>query len=327
MAVSSKPSDGGFIPQMKRALVVLVLTVAAVAAAGFALAWAPDRPVSTLIVRWAPPPSRFLDLNGLSVHYRDEGPRDDPAPIVLIHGTSASLHTWEGWTRALTGQRRVISMDLPGFGLTGPVASNDYSIESYTRFVLGVASALGVQRFVIAGNSLGGEIAWHVAVAAPERVDRLILVDAAGYSFTPKSIPLGFRLARSPSLHWITEHLLPRSVIASSVRNVYGDPSRVTDALIDRYYDITLRAGNRAALGRRLALLVPNADTDRLASLHLPTLILWGARDRLIPPEYGERFRKDIADSQLILYDGLGHVPHEEDPARTVADVRRFLAP
>ena len=216
-------------------------------------------------------------------------------------------------------------MDLPGFGLTGPQPANDYSIEEYTRFVLRVADTLGVRQFIVAGNSLGGEIAWHVASAVPDRVQRLILVDAAGYAYTPKSVPLGFRIARTPALHWITEHTLPRSVVASSVRNVYGDPSRVSDALVDRYYELTLREGNRAALSRRFSQSHPGTDIARLKSLHLPTLILWGAQDRLIPPEHGEQFHRDIAGSQLIVYDGLGHVPHEEDPARTVADVLKFL--
>jgi pimeloyl-ACP methyl ester carboxylesterase len=310
---------------LRRALVALVVLIAVAAAAGLALSWAPDRPVSALLPRWAPPPSQFLNVQGQPVHYRDEGPRDDPSPIVLIHGTSASLHTWEGWAQALKTHRRVISMDLPGFGLTGPPPTNDLSIEAYTSFVLHLASALGVQRFVVAGNSLGGEIAWHVAAAAPDRVDRLILVDAAGYDFTPKSVPAGFRLARMPALHWITEHTLPRALVASSVRNVYGDPSRVTDALVDRYYELTLREGNRAALGRRFVQSRPGADVDRLKTLHLPTLIMWGALDRLIPPEHAEQFHRDIAGSELITYEGLGHVPHEEDPARTVADVIRFL--
>jgi pimeloyl-ACP methyl ester carboxylesterase len=245
---------------------------------------------------------------------------------VLLHGTSASLHTWEGWATALKSGRRVIRMDLPGFGLTGPGRENDYSIAAYTRFVLGFLDALGVQRFVLAGNSLGGEIAWQVAVAAPQRVERLVLVDAAGYAFTATSMPLGFRIARMPVLGWLMQRTLPRAVIGSSVRNVYGDPSRVTEALVDRYYELTLREGNRAALGRRFAQTRPGADAGRIKTLKLPTLILWGARDRLIPPEHAHFFERDIAASQVVTYENLGHVPHEEDPAATIADVRKFLA-
>ncbi len=291
---------------------------------------AADRSVESLVHRWAPPPSSFLDLNGQLVHYRDEGPANDRVPIVLIHGTSASLHTWEGWAAALRGQRRVISFDLPGFGLTGPYsgayAGRPYTTAEYARFVLELMDALRVQRFVVAGNSLGGEVAWQLAAAAPQRVDRLVLVDAAGYAFTPESVPLGFRIAQLPGVSTLAQYLLPRPVVVASVKNVYGDPTRVTDALVDRYFELTLREGNRAALGERMRQMGRGGEAARIAGLTLPTLILWGGRDRLIPPEVGRRFERDIAGSRLVLFDSLGHVPHEEDPARTVAAVLAFLA-
>jgi pimeloyl-ACP methyl ester carboxylesterase len=246
---------------------------------------------------------------------------------VLLHGTSASLQTWDGWARALRGEHRVIRMDLPGFGLTGPSANNDYSIEAYLQFTLHLLDTLGVRRFSIAGNSLGGEIAWHVAAAAPERVSQLVLVDAAGYPSSSTSVPIGFRMARTPWLSWMMTRILPRAVVRSSVRNVYGDPARVTDSLVDRYYDLTLRTGNRASLPLRFAQSRPGADTLHLRDLRLPTLVLWGDRDRLIPPENAARFGRDISGSRVIIYRGLGHVPQEEDPARTAADVRAFLSP
>ena len=155
------------------------------------------------------------------VHLRDEGPRDDPLPLVLIHGTSASLHTWEGWVAALKGQRRIISFDLPGFGLTGPFTGQyspgDYRGDTYARFVLDLLDALQVPRAVVGGNSLGGEIAWRLAVMAPERVAALVLVDAAGPVFTPESVPLGFAVARLPVVNRIAEWVLPRSVVAQSL--------------------------------------------------------------------------------------------------------------
>ena len=301
------------------ALVALPLVVA------IAAFWAPDRSVDSLKARWAPPPSRFVPLQGMMVHVRDQGPRDDPLPVVLLHGTSASLHTWEGWAAALGPTRRVITMDLPGFGLTGPDPEGDYRIARYVRFVTGLLDALGVQRCVIGGNSLGGEIAWNVALDAPQRVAALILVDAAGYAFESSSVPLGFRIARVPGLGRLAEHLLPRGLIAASVRNVYGDPARVTDTLVERYYELASRAGNRRALGERFAQLIPGENAARIPQIAAPTLILWGARDRLIPPAYGERFARDIKGSRLVRFEGLGHVPQEEDPARTVAVVEQFL--
>ncbi len=295
-------------------------------AAAVALSWAPDRSLAQLSARWAPPPSQFIALQGMQVHVRDEGPRDDAQPVVLIHGTSASLHTWEGWVVALKGTRRVIRMDLPAFGLTGPASDNDYSIERYVAFVLAAMDRLGVRQAVLGGNSLGGEIAWNVALSAPSRVTRLILVDAAGYPLRPQSVPLGFRLARMPWVNRIMANLLPRALIEASVRNVFGDPGRVTPALVDRYYELTLREGNRAALPLRFAQIGRDDPSERLRAIAVPTLILWGGRDRLIPPADGAAFAAAIAGSRLVVFDDLGHVPQEENAQRTVAEVRGFLA-
>ena len=308
-------------------LLVLVISIAVLlAAAGIVSAWAPDRSVDSLKARWAPPPSRFIALQGMMVHVRDQGPRDDPLPIVLIHGTSASLHTWEGWVGALDRTRRVITMDLPGFGLTGPDPEGDYRIRRYVRFITGLLDALGVKRCVLGGNSLGGEISWNVAVDAPRRVAALILVDAGGYAFESRSVPLGFRIARVPMLRNLVAHLLPRGMVAASIRDVYGNPSLVTDALVERYYELTLRSGNRQALAERFSQLRPGANAARIPTIAVPTLILWGGRDRLIPLAYGERFARYIKGSVLVSFNDLGHVPQEEDPARTAVPVEHLLA-
>lgn len=304
--------------------VLLMLTALALA-----LSRAPDRPVQTLVARWAPPPSDFIDIKGQVVHMRDQGPRGDPLPIVLIHGTAASLHTWEGWVKALKGQRRVITFDLPGFGLTGPFAGRyeggNYKGDTYARFVLDVLDVLKVPRAVLGGNSLGGEVAWRTAALAPERVAALILVDANGPAFTPLSVPLGLRLARVPVLSRIGEWVLPRSLVAQGLADVYGDPSKVTTELVDRYFELLLRDGNRRALAQRMQQTVIGEDAERISTLKLPTLILWGGRDRFIPPEVGRQFHQRIAGNQLVVFDTLGHVPQEEDPARSVVPVRAFL--
>ena len=218
----------------------------------------------------------------------------------------------------------MIRFDLPAFGLTGPSPQNDYSIKSYVTFVTTVMDKLGVQRFVLGGNSLGGQIAWETAYTLPARVQRLILVDSSGYAFNPKSMPLGFQIARIPVLRNLMEYTLPRGIVQSSIENVYGDPSLVTPALIDRYYDLSLRAGNRKALGYRLEQGYAS-DEAKIKSLKLPTLILWGAKDRLIPPESGEKFARDISGSKLVMFDALGHVPHEENVPATLAEVVKFL--
>ena len=304
--------------------VLLMLTALALT-----LSRAPDRAPSTLVARWALPPSDFVEIKGQLVHLRDEGPREDPLPIVLIHGTSASLHTWEGWVKALKGQRRIISFDLPGFGLTGPFAGQyekgNYSGDAYAKFVLDLLDALKVDRAVLGGNSLGGEVAWRTAYLAPARVAALVLVDAAGPPFVPLSMPLGFRMARIPGLNRIAEIALPRALVEEGIKDVYGDPSKVTPELVDRYFELTLREGNREALRQRMQHLVAGEHAERIATLKQPTLILWGGRDKLIPPEIAQQFHRQIAGSQLVLFQDLGHVPQEEDPARSVQPVKAFL--
>ncbi len=315
---------GGWLPRIVVALLVAVVLTLTVMRE-------PDRPVAALVTRWATAPSQFVDVGGLRVHLRDVGPRDDPTPVVLVHGTSASLHTWEGWVKVLAAERRVISFDLPGFGLTGPNAKGDYRGDSYARFVLELMDTLKVQRFAIGGNSLGGEVAWRTAAMAPARVAKLVLVDASGPAFEPASMPLGFRLASVSVLNRLTEHLLPRSMVEASVRNVYGDPQRVTPELVDRYFELTLRAGNRHALVQRFAQLEEPGERGReaearIAQLKLPTLILWGERDRLIPVATSDTFERLIKGSQLVRFPELGHVPQEEDPAASVQPVKAFLA-
>jgi pimeloyl-ACP methyl ester carboxylesterase len=308
-----------------RLLGVLIMCTAL----ALAFSRAPDRTVESLVARWAPPPSDFVEVKGQVVHLRDEGPRGDPLPIVLVHGTSASLHTWEGWARALRGQRRVIRFDLPGFGLTGPFAGqytpDDYRGDTYARFVIDLLDTLKLPSVVLGGNSLGGEVAWRVATLAPGRVQRLILVDAAGPDFTPESVPIGFIAARLPVVGWLSQFVLPRELVAQGVANVYGNPARVTTDLVDRYFELTLRDGNRRALGLRLRQMALGQDAERIATIRQPTLILWGGRDRLIPPVVARTFQQAIAGSRLVMFDDLGHVPQEEDPARTAQVVQTFL--
>lgn len=302
------------------ALGLLVLVVAY-----FIRGWAPDIPVEQLTERFAPPPSQFLELEGLRIHYRDVGPRDDPAPLVLMHGTSASLHTWEGWVAQLSSKRRVVTLDLPGFGLTGGFPDDDASVAHNLRALSSFFDALGLQHLVLVGNSYGGRLAWEFALAHPERLAALVLVDASGYPRESISMPLGFRLLTVPGISLLRDYLLPRSVVERSVRSVYGDPSKVTPDLVERYYLLQRRAGNRKALMQRWEQVPIVGDVARLKSLNVKTLILWGGKDELIPPDSARRFDEDIPDSTLVMFDALGHVPHEEDPVVSCAALAAWL--
>ena len=312
------------IARLVRILGLLLL----LSALALALSQAPERPVQTLVARWAPPPSDFIDLHGQLVHLRDEGPRGDPEPIVLIHGLGSSLHTWEGWAHALRSQRRVIRFDLPGYGLTGPwsgsYAADDYAAATEARFVLDLLDQLHVQRAVLGGNSLGGEVAWRTALLAPRRVAALVLVDPSGGDPASGRLPLALRLASLPLWSWLRDWVLPRELVAQALQTAYGHPDRVDGELVDRVYELTLREGNRGALSR--ALREQQAGTPaQFAAIAVPTLILWGGHDRLLPPAQGLRLQQAIRGSQRVVIDDLGHLPQEEDPARSLAPVRAFL--
>jgi pimeloyl-ACP methyl ester carboxylesterase len=309
---------------LRKSVLLLLSGLAFFFLAGVVAVWAPDKPLEELKARWAQPPSRFLVADGVLVHLRDEGPRDDPLPIVLLHGTSDSLHTWDGWVSGLSGGRRVVRFDLPGFGLTGPNPENDYSMRRYMQFVGAVLDRLGIEQHVLVGNSLGGHIAWEFAASSPGRVRALVLVDAGGYEFESQEVPLAFRLVRQPVLRHAFDHVLPRGLVQSSVRNVYGDPAKATPELVDRYYDMALRAGNRRALAHRMDTRLAG-DPQRIRALKIPTLILWGGRDRLIPVASGRQFERDIAGSKLVVFAELGHLPQQEDPLGTLVELRRFL--
>ena len=309
---------------MSRALkrtVYVVLSVLVLLAAGMLSMVRRDIPAEQLKARYATPPSKFVEIDGLSVHYRDQG---QGFPIVLLHGAASSLFTWDAWAADLSKDYRVIRYDLPGFGLTGPNATKDYSMEWHVRFLETFQDKLNVPACYLAGNSFGGHIAADFASAHPERVKKLILVDAGGYPNPHRGV-LAMRLARLPVIGEILGHATPRFFIAMTIRQMYGDPRRLSDAVIDRYYDFILRAGNRETFGIILRGAAED-PTAKFQAIEVPTLILWGSEDRTSPVLYAERFHRDIRHSQLIVYQGAGHVPMEEIPAETIRDTRAFLA-
>ncbi|MBO9489118.1 alpha/beta hydrolase [Endozoicomonas sp. G2_1] len=307
-------------------LISRIVTLLLVSILSFcALYWQSDRSVDELKSQWAQAPSVFIDVNGMQVHLRDQGPKSDPEPIVLIHGTSSSLHTWEGWSQALIDERRVIRFDLPGFGLTGPSPDNIYTIESYVEFIAATLAKLKVNKAILVGNSFGGYIAWATAVTHPELVTKLTLVDTSGSPFTPESMPIAFAAAKIPVVNKLMAKVTPRFAIEASVKNVYADDSKITEALIDQYYDLATVTGNRQALVERFRQAPPGPWADKIATISQPTLIIWGEQDKLIPIAIGEHFHREIANSQFVSFEHLGHIPHEEGPTETVNAFKAFL--
>lgn len=275
-----------------------------------------DIPVAELKARYGQD-ARYVEVMGAQVRIKEAG---QGQPLLLLHGFAASADTWDGWRARLSPHFRVIAVDIPPFGLTGALPGQTMSGEVLQQFMDALVARLGLSQFYLAGNSLGGYIAWNYALRHPQQVQKLILVDAAGY---PMPAPLPVKLMQTPLLRDLTTHFSPRFMVAQSVRDVYGDPAQVTDAQIQRYQDMMRREGGRDGVVQLMNNLV--MDSAAIPSVKVPTLILWGARDKWIPPAHAERFHQDIAGSQLIMYDNLGHIPMEEDAARTALDVARFL--
>jgi len=309
----------------KRIIGYLLATLALLVALALLLFGKSDIPVEVLSEKYANAPSRFTEVQGMKVHYRDEGPANDTLPIVLLHGTGASLHTFDAWTRELSQVRRVIRLDLPAFGLTGPFPTRDYSMESFTLFLSDFLDRVGVDKAVVAGNSFGGQIAWNFTLAHPDRVKKLVLIDASGYPSKSKSRPIAFRIAEIPVLNKMLTLITPRSLAKASVLNVYYDKSKVTPELIDRYFELTLREGNRQALVDRIQTELPVDAHEAISNIEVPTLVLWGKNDLLIPIENARRFNDDIPNSRLVLIDKCGHVPMEELPQKSLEPLKEFL--
>lgn len=309
---------------VRLSLLLLLVILGAYAYLQFAFS-EPDRPLEDLTQRWAKAPSQFLTISGMQVHYRDEGPKDDPVPIILVHGTSASLHTWDGWTEALSEHHRVIRFDMQGFGLTGPHPESKYRIEDYAETLIELMDVLNIDSATVAGNSLGGYVAWSAAVLYPERVAKLVLVDSSGYPFESNSVPIAFRIYRSSLLKFLFGNIMPRSVVRSSVENVYGNPDKITEDLVDRYFELATREGNREALAKRFEQTKSGILANRVSELTQQTLIIWGEQDHLIPISVGHRFNREIPNSHFVSFSDLGHVPHEEDPKATVRVVEQFI--
>ena len=300
-----------------------------------------DLPAAAVDAKYSSDSSQFLTLaNGTRVHYRDEG-NADGFPVVLIHGAMASLHTWEGWVAALSDDYRLISLDLPAHGLTGaaPVGAEDsYSSEGFTTAIHAVTESLGLTSFVLGGNSMGGGATWRYALAYPERVTALLLVNAvppnrdwgkppgadAPKTSEQKAAPIGFSLLGQSWFRAIARYFDPGLLIEQGLRSAYNDSPVVNEALVDRYYELMMREGTRGAiLARTGGWNAPPVDLSRLAQ---PTLVMWGAMDSVIPVSVAYQFKAHLPNNCTIIYSDLGHIPMEEAPNRTAADVSEFLA-
>lgn len=311
----------------KRYLIPLVL--AACVAAAFLFLRTPDTDPAAMEAKYTNEASQFVEgPNGLRVHYRDQGNRNG-VPIVLVHGTAASLHTWEPLVDRMGDKYRVITYTQPGHGLTGPNANHDYSFAGMAQALNLVTDELSLDHFVLGGNSMGGWVAWRYALAHPERVDALILLDSSGMPLregeTEPPLNLGFRLLKNPVGRFLLKQFTPRAAVERSALESVSVKSVITDDIVDRYWELLRLPGNRAAAGQRALVDREGAYANEIHNITAPTLIIWGEEDALIHATAATTFDERLPNAEVVIYEGVGHIPMEEAPDRTAADIDAFL--
>ncbi len=314
---------------MVRRFLAVLLTVVAVLAAGWLALRRSDIPYDVLETAYASSESQFLTLeDGLKVHFRDQGPKDAPA-LVLIHGFSASLHTWEPWVGRLKESYRIISLDLPGHGLTRVLDPRTLDADRFVEVIEETTRRIGVDQFVLVGSSMGGNASWRFALDHPDRLDGLVLVGASGWPGEGEegSPPLIFQLIRNPITRMIIKDLDLSSAVRDGLEASYSNPSFVDDALVERYVSLARAPGHRDSLLTLVAMSDTRAEASFavLADISVPTLVLHGEQDNLVPASHGRKFADAISGAELEMYDGVGHLPHEEIADQTVNDLTSFL--
>jgi pimeloyl-ACP methyl ester carboxylesterase len=306
---------------MKTAAMILLALIVTAAICVGAWAYAPDASALALEMRYLRS-STYLEVEGIRLRVADSGPRDAPV-VILLHGFGSSLETWDSWAEDLSRDHRVIRFDLPGFGLTGPDPTGDYSDARAVSVLVALMDRLGTRRAALVGNSLGGRIAWRFAAAQPERTTALVLISPDGFA-SP-----GFAYGKKPEpslMLKLIPYVLPRSLLRMNLAAAYGDPQRLSDATVERYRDLMLAPGVRGAILARMEQVVLRDPVPILRTIKAPTLLLWGERDGMIPFSNAADYAKNIPHLTLVSFPKLGHVPFEEAPAASLPPVRAFLA-
>lgn len=282
-------------------------------------------PVETLRKKYCNEDSRFIDIDGTSVHYKDTG----KGPVlVLLHGVVSFLHTWDGWCRELEGRYRIIRLDMPGWGITGPTRNERYLSGDINLFLDAFLGALNIERCFIAGNSLGAYYAWNYAVHRPEKVEKLVLLDPIAYN---QSLPYEFRLAQIPGVKPLINNLfLPRLLIKTSIERLYGKKERLRPEVCDQYWENLMREGNRRTLTKVFKFIADMSVSDTVyrdvKKIKAPVLMAWGSRDIWSRwKETIEHWKRDLPHAELKMYDDCGHMPMEELPVETARDAHEFL--
>ncbi len=316
---------------MFKRLAGFLAIVVAVLAVGWLALKRSDIPYASLEATYANEASQFVTLgDDVRVHFRDEGLIDGPT-IVLVHGFSASLHTWEGWVLDLKKDHRVISLDLPAHGLTRTPEDYSVTMDNYVNVIDELTDLLGADQFVLAGSSMGGNAAWEFALEHPEKLEGVILVGASGWPETgdqASSEPLIFKLLANRFARAVLKDLDMTMLVRGGLKDSFVDEGFVTDEMVTRYTFLSRAPGRRAVILEMMSNSKArrNATEQLMAQISVPSLILHGDQDNLVPVEGGRKFGETIAGAKTIIYENIGHLPQEELTGQTIKDVRAFLA-
>lgn len=259
------------------------------------------------------------------MRYRDDGNPNGPV-LLLLHGANSSLQTWEPMVAELGQQFRLVSFDQHGHGLTGPQVDHDYSSQMRVQAGVEVLDELGIEQAIWVGNSMGGGVSWRAAMLAPDRVSGLLLIDPSGAQTGEKIKPyIGARIAST----WVGQKVLPvitpRFIVARSLRETVAEAATMTEPMIDRYWEMVRYPGNRAAMAAAMTQERESDLWNTIDTINVPTLILWGEQDNVIPVSHGAAFAERISGSQLITYPQAGHLPMEEIPTIVANDIRTWF--
>ena len=307
---------------LKRAVIAIGLMLLV----GFALLRTPDSDAAAMQAKYGGALAHYVDTPQGRIHWRDEGPRNAPV-LLLVHGSNASLHTWQGTVQRLEGKYRLISLDLPGHGLTGASPRHDYRPSEMVRAAVAVLDAAQVDRAVWVGNSMGGRVVWHAALEAPDRVAGLVLVDASGAVTDQPIRPyLGARIAQSWLGRQLMPYVTPRFMVAASLKQTYARPERIGPELVDRYWGLSRYPGNRVANGQRAVADMQEAAWQDIGRIAVPVLVVWGREDKVIPLSHAQAFARAIRGAELSMIADAGHLPMEERPDAFVAVLSPWLA-
>ena len=287
------------------------------------LAWTPDKSEQVLLQSYSRPGTARLMVQQQPVFVQDSGPREAPV-MLLLHGFGASLQAWDGWAPALEKNLRVLRIDIPGFGLSGPAVNQDYSDAADVARITALLDQLGVQQVIMAGHSMGGRIAWNLAASHPERVSQLVLLAPDGF---PDPNAKSDKTYEVPALLGLMQYSLPQWALRmGGVAPAFADNSQLTPQMMQRYHDMMLAPGVRTALLERMRQTRNSDPVARLQSIQVPVLLLWGEKDAFIPASNAQDYLKAMPQAKLVTLPGVGHVLHEEAPQASVQVVRDFLS-